>query len=274
VYYRTASNMIQKRVDTVGTWQDLMGGTPVPPTSPAFNAPAFLRMYNFSEWWSYNPGGVEYTRRNNSDGTCASYFVRSGLGGPNVRWEAYSRVDGATTSVEMDGADAYADWGPAADGVTRINASLYKFNETCGPYAGNVESAMAVDPRTSDPLRRTTRLQLMYNNHQSAAAWSTARYTSVRHSNSSRFVVPVNMDWVAFDIADKFVVPSGCESAPEQPLQCLYNATESGVKCSGGVLSPYGLTFSSACLAPLFPEGSVFPAPPVGGVPSAVRVAA
>jgi hypothetical protein len=136
VYYRTASNVIQKRVDTVGTWQDLMGGTPVPPTSPAFNAPAFLRMYNFSEWWSYNPGGVEYTRRNNSDGTCASYFVRSGLGGPNVRWEAYSRVDGATTSVEMDGADAYADWGPAADGVTRINASLYKFNETCGPCKG------------------------------------------------------------------------------------------------------------------------------------------
>ena len=32
IYYQTASNDIQKRIDTAGTYQDLMDGTPVPPT--------------------------------------------------------------------------------------------------------------------------------------------------------------------------------------------------------------------------------------------------
>jgi hypothetical protein len=58
IYYQSASNDIQKRVDTAGTYQDLMAGTPVPPGVPTFDAPAYNKPYNVSEWQMYRMEGI------------------------------------------------------------------------------------------------------------------------------------------------------------------------------------------------------------------------
>ena len=76
--------------------------------------------------------------------------------------------------MEIDDADL-ADGYPA-DMVTRVQAALWRFNQSCGPYVGSVDSAIAANAKGM-PLRRVTSVTRQYNNHQGSQAWSTSRYT-------------------------------------------------------------------------------------------------
>ena len=133
---------------------------------------------------------------------------------------------------------------------------------------GSIDSALAVG-KDGMPLRRSTIVSRAYNNHQGSQAWSTSRYTDVKTSNSSTFYTPVNMDWVAYDIADKFKLPAACAKAPTPTLDCLVPAS-SGPTCTG--MSPKSpLKLNAMCLAQLFPEGTMFPAAPDQNAVSAVE---
>jgi len=120
------------------------------------------------------------------------------------------------------------------------------------------------------PIRRSTRMSMAYDNHHSSDVWSSARYTDVLESNSSTFVVRVNMDTVAFDIADKFDLPAVCSAAKMTNVKCGFG---SGITCNTNVgRVGFGVLPSSSCLSPLFPEGPLFPPPPLSswwGAPSA-----
>jgi len=258
IYYQSASNDIQKRIDTAGTYQDLMDGTPVPPKSPGFDAPAYNKPYNFSEWQVYAPEGVLYYRLNNTDGTCTGQTLINAGGGPFLTATAPYVSTGATTSVEVDDADP-TDGYSGGDLTSRVDATLWGFNQSCSDYVGSVDSALAAGPNGL-PLRRTTVVSRQYNNHQSSQAWSTARFTDVRTGDSSTFYTKVNMDWVAYDIAPKFQLPAACTKAPAPQLDCQFKGQ--GQPCTGTAGGKFATKLDAPCLTQLFPDGAMFPAAP------------
>jgi len=263
IYYQSASNDIQKRVDTAGTYQDLMAGTPVPPGVPTFDAPAYNKPYNVSEWQMYRMEGIYYYRMNNTDGTCTGVLTTN-RGDPFISASTPYHATGKNTTVELDDADPDEVAG-SPDMVSRVSASLYNFSQTCGPMYGSFESALAARA-DGTPLRRSSSVARRYNNHQDSQAWSISRYTDARSSNSSTFYEAVNMDWVAYDIRDKFEVPAACPTMKAllgggPPINCV----ATGVTCTGDAAN-YPLNQHPACLAQFFPEGAPFPNVPASNV--------
>ena len=107
-----------------------MDGTPVPPGTPTFDAPAYNKDYNFSEWQIYAPNGVLMYVLNNTDGTCTGATLVN-AGGPLLSAALPYASVGASVSVEVDDADPTDAFN--ADLVSRVDATLWKFNQSCGP---------------------------------------------------------------------------------------------------------------------------------------------
>jgi len=260
VYYSSDPRTMYyaKRVDTLGSWQDQRDGVP----APTMHGQALNKRFDFSSWYFSIPHAVTMYHLNNTDGTCVAELVENDLAGPTISVEAYSAT-GASATIELDGADS-----ESGELMPRGEAPLWAFNQSCGPMVGTIDSQVAAREYAfapkfpmAMPLRRSTQLHLIYDNHHTADAWSVARYTDVQFSNSSSFVVDVNMDTVAYDVAAKFTLPDACANAKPKRVACAFG---SGIQCTSTVGKRVaGVQPSAACLSPLFPEGALFPAPPV-----------